>query len=463
LIRFLNAYFPKRTFFLGVSEACLVAFAFLVATVARLGVVNAGIVLSDEQGFLKIILVSGFVIVCMYYFDLYDSSVLANYGKVLTRVIQTLGTLSILLALIFSLYPTFELGRGIFLIGCALVGFFLLCWRGVFFKLSALPRFAERVLILGDSELSDFLASELPFRKELGFNIVGHVRYLQSRNENLNFATNEQSEEIVRSIEPYRPERIVVAMGDRRGKLPVDALLRLKSRGVDVQDGVELYEAVTGKIPIESLRLGWLLFSPGFRLSLPIVIYKRVFSVFFAVVGLILASPLMILIALVVRWSSTGPVIFRQSRVGQNGKIFTLYKIRTMVDGADQDGKYRPAESNDIRCTRIGRILRRTRIDELPQLFNILRGDMHFVGPRPFVPNQEQACLDQIPYYRQRWVAKPGATGWAQVNRGYCASLEDNIDKLGYDLFYIKNISVGLDLLIMFKTLKILLLGRGSR
>jgi sugar transferase (PEP-CTERM system associated) len=463
LIRFLNAYFPKRTFFLGVSEACLVAFAFFIATVVRLGIVNAGIVLSDEQGFLKIILVSGFVVVCMYYFDLYDPSVLANYGEVLTRVIQTLGTLSILLAFIFSLYPAFELGRGIFLIGCALVGFFLLCWRGVFFKFSALPHFAERVLILGNSELSDFLASQLPFRKELGFNVVGHIKHLQSRNEDLSFATNEQSEEIVRSIEPYRPDRIVVAMGDRRGKLPVDALLQLKTRGINIQDGVELYEAVTGKIPVESLRLGWLLFSPGFRLSVPIVIYKRVFSVFFAIVGLILASPLMILVALAVRWSSAGPVIFRQKRVGQNGKTFTLYKFRTMLDGADEDGNYRPAESNDARFTRVGRILRRTRVDELPQLFNILRGDMHFVGPRPFVPNQEEACLERIPYYRQRWAAKPGATGWAQVNKGYCASIEDNIDKLGYDLFYIKNMSIGLDLLILFKTTKILLLGRGAQ
>jgi lipopolysaccharide/colanic/teichoic acid biosynthesis glycosyltransferase len=249
-------------------------------------------------------------------------------------------------------------------------------------------------------------------------------------------------------------------MGDRRGKLPLEALLELKSRGVKIQDGAELYEAVTGKIPVSSVRLGWLLFSPGFRVSAPLRLYKRTLSAFFSAVGLVLALPLMILIALAIRWSSEGPIIFRQPRIGQDGKVFTLYKFRTMVAGADEQ---RPAEANDSRFTRIGKLLRRTRVDELPQFWNILRGDMNFIGPRPFVPNQEYECLRRIPHYRQRWVIRPGATGWAQVNHGYCVSIEDNLEKLGYDLFYIKNISIGLDLLILFKTTKILLLGRGAQ
>jgi len=166
---------------------------------------------------------------------------------------------------------------------------------------------------------------------------------------------------------------------------------------------------------------------------------------------------------LAVRLDSVGPAIFRQRRVGQDGKLFTLYKFRTMVVGSDRNDNPRPAETADRRFTRVGRWLRRTRMDELPQIGNILRGDMHLVGPRPFVLNQEQECLEKIPYYRQRWVVKPGATGWAQVNRGYCATIKDNEEKLAYDLFYIKNASIGLDLLILFKTMKILLLGRGSR
>jgi lipopolysaccharide/colanic/teichoic acid biosynthesis glycosyltransferase len=193
------------------------------------------------------------------------------------------------------------------------------------------------------------------------------------------------------------------------------------------------------------------------------MIYKRASSIIWSSISLTLAFPLMALIALAIRLDSPGPAIFRQKRIGLHGKIFTLFKFRTMKNGVDQDENYLPAEQTDSRFTRLGRLLRRTRMDELPQLFNILRGDMHFVGPRPFVPNQESECVEKIPYYRQRWAVKPGATGWAQVNCGYCVTIEDNQEKLGYDLFYIKNVSVGLDLLILFKTAKILLLGRGSR
>jgi len=194
-----------------------------------------------------------------------------------------------------------------------------------------------------------------------------------------------------------------------------------------------------------------------------LLMFERIFSLILSALVLTLMSPVMALIALAIRLDSVGPVIFRQKRVGQNGKIFTLYKFRTMLEGSDKGNSHRPAEITDSRFTRVGRFLRRSRMDELPQLFNILRGDMNFVGPRPFVPDQEQECLEKIPHYRQRWVVKPGATGWAQVNRGYCETIGDNIEKFAYDLFYIKNASVGLDFLILIQTMKILLLGRGSR
>jgi sugar transferase (PEP-CTERM system associated) len=464
LIRLLHTYFPARTLFLGISEACLVVLAFVAATIVRLGTNDASLMLNYEQGFLKVVVVSAAFIICMYYFDLYDSSVLTNRREVITRVIQVLGTVCILLAVFYYIYPPLELGRGIFLIGFILVAMLLLSWRQLFLKLNAMPRFAERVLILGDGPLAESLASELQSRSELGIRLVGQLKNLENGNGKLTLtATGEQFDELSHSVEGFQPDRIIVAMGDRRGKLPVEVLLQLKSRGVKIQDGAEMYEAVTGKIPIESLRLSWLLFSPGFRVSGPLLIYGRVFSLILCVISLILFLPLMAVIAIAIRLDSAGPVIFWQKRVGQNGKTFTLYKFRTMVDGADQGGIYRPAEATDDRFTRVGRLLRRTRMDELPQLFNIFRGDMHVVGPRPFVPNQEQECQEQIPYYRQRWVVKPGATGWAQVNRGYCATIEDNKEKLAYDLFYIKNISIGLDLLILFRTIKILLLGQGSR
>jgi len=464
MIRLLNVYFPRRTLFLGISEACLVALAFVAASIARLGATDAALMLNYEQGGAKIFVVSAVFIGCMYYFDLYDTSILSNRREVLTRLVQVLGVGCILLALVYYMYPPLELGRGIFVIGLSFVAVILLLWRRLFLALNSRAQFAERVLIFGDGSLAESLVAELGARPELGIRVVGQLKGHENGNENLRLSSGEKpGDQFLNLIEPYRPQRIVIAMNERRGNLPVQDLLQLKSQGVSVQDGAEMYEAVTGKVPIESLRLSWLLFSPGLEVSRPQMIYKRASSVIWSAVGLTLAFPIMALIALAIRLDSDGPAIFRQKRVGLHGEIFTLFKFRTMRNGVEQDENYLPAGRTDSRFTRLGRLLRRTRMDELPQLFNILRGDMHFVGPRPFVPNQESECVEKIPYYRQRWAVKPGATGWAQVNRGYNVTMEDNQDKLGYDLFYIKNISVGLDLLILFKTMKILLLGRGSR
>ena len=462
MIRFLNAYFPTRTLFLGISEAFLVALAFVAATVARLGTSDATLMLNYEQGFLKILVVASVFIMCMYYFDLYDSFILSNRREVLTRLVQVLGTVCILLALLYYAFPKLQLGRGIFLIGFLLVALFVFLWRRLFLMVNTMPRFAERALILGDGPLAKPLTEEIESRSELGVRIVGQLRGLENGNGSP-LSETEQFEQLSRQVQTYRASRVIIAMGERRGRLPVEALLRLKSRGVRIQDGAEVFEAITGKVPIESLRLSWLLFSSGFHVSRPLLIYKRVFSFLISFVCFAITAPIMALVAIAIRLDSPGPAIFKQERIGEGGKPFTLFKFRTMVDGADRDENHRPAEETDERFTRVGKVLRRTRLDELPQLINILRGDMYFVGPRPFVPNQEQECLEKIPYYRQRWAVKPGATGWAQINRGYCATIEDNKEKLAYDLFYIKNISVGLDLLIMFQTIKILLLSRGSR
>jgi exopolysaccharide biosynthesis polyprenyl glycosylphosphotransferase len=464
MIRILHPHFPARTVFLGISEACLISLAFVAATIARLGPNDGSIVLNYEQGFVKILIVSAAFIACMYYFDLYDSLILNNPREVHTRLVQVYGTVSVLLAAFYYLDPPLELGRGIFLIGFVSVPILLLIWRGLFLRLSTLPRFAERALILGDGPLTESLAAELKYRPILGIRVVGQLKSFEHPNARFASASNEELlEAIVSSIHAYDPHRVIVASSDWRGDLPLAALLKLNDCGVRVQDGREAYEVLTGKIPLESVDLNWLQFSNGFRVSRSLTMYKRFASIVVSAIGLVLTLPLMILIALAVRLDSKGPVIFRQRRIGQGGKPFILYKFRTMIDGADQDDDCSPTEIMDPRLTRVGRLLRRTRLDEIPQFFNILLGDMHFVGPRPFVPNQESECAEKIPFYRHRWAVKPGATGWAQVNRGYNVTIEDNKDKLAYDLFYIKNMSIGLDFIILIMTAKILLLGRGSR
>ena len=460
MIRLLHAYFPARTFFLGISEVCLVAAAFVAATIARLGMNDASIMINYELGLYKILAVATAFVACMYYFDLYDSAILNNQREVLTRMIQMQGTVCIVLAGIYYIYPPLQLGRGIFLIGFVLVAILLLIWRRLFFMWNSLPQFAERTLILGDGPLAKSLALELRARPEFGMRVVGQ---LESPENAERVSSEEEVESLLNSVKSYHPDRIIVGLSERRGKTPVEGLLELKSHGVRIQDVCEVYEAVTGKVPIESVGLSQLLFSPGFELSRPMVLYKRVSSLVLSFIALIMTLPLMGLISLAIRLDSEGPVIFRQQRVGKGNKIFTMYKFRTMRNSADPVDSHRPAQAADNRCTRVGKVLRRTRVDELPQLFNIIRGDMHFIGPRPFVVEQERTYAEKIPYYEQRWHVTPGATGWAQVNRGYNFTLEDNKEKLAYDLFYIKNFSIGLDILIFLKTVKILLLNRGAR
>jgi lipopolysaccharide/colanic/teichoic acid biosynthesis glycosyltransferase len=230
-----------------------------------------------------------------------------------------------------------------------------------------------------------------------------------------------------------------------------------------VEDGIELYEELTGKVWLGAFSTSFLLFSPKLRRSLVRRFFNRSWSMLFALVALIIASPLLLITALVIRLESKGPAIFRQTRVGENGRHFTLFKFRSMKVGAECAETLIPATQDDPRCTRVGRLIRRFRIDELPQLINILKGDMYFVGPRPFVPDQEESLVQQIPHYRQRWAVRPGATGWAQVHRGYCSSVEDNTEKLSYDLFYIKNLSLRLDIVTLVKTFKTVLLGRGGQ
>lgn len=464
MIRLLHAYFPTRTLFLGISEACLVSLAFLAATVARMGREATAYLFDYQHGSFKILVASLGIVVCMYYFDLYQSSILRSRREIVIRLTQVTGTVYSLSVLLYYLYPPLELGRGIFVIGLLFAAAIILLWRELFLMINRVPEFSARTLVLGDGSIGQSLIQELEARPELGMRVIGQLKSLQDgAAASVADPVAEPNETFLTSVRYYQPDHIVVALGERRGCLPMEALLQLKSTGVCIHDSTELYEAVTGKIPPEALRLSWLLFSPGFRVSRRLVVFKRIFSFVFSFIGVVLTLPLMGLIALAIYLDSGGPVIFKQERVGQHGRIFTLYKFRTMVPSDEDDSNPQPTEIADARFTRIGRILRRSRLDELPQLMNILLGDMEFIGPRPFVPNQEKDCLENIPHYRHRWTVRPGVTGWAQVNRGYNVTIEDNKEKLAYDLYYIKNQSIGLDLLIVLKTMKVLLLGLGSR
>jgi sugar transferase (PEP-CTERM system associated) len=472
MIRLLNAYFPKRTLILGISEGCLVALSFVAAAMVRLGTNDATVMLHYELGFLKILMLSVAFIVCMYYFDLYDTSILSNRREVVSRLIQVLGTMCVLLAVVYYLYPPLELGRGIILLGLLIVVIILALWRGLFSELNRRPQFAERTVIFGDGLSASRLFRELASRPELGLNVVGRISAVGNGSYELNCERDSPNEtfeatitdvELPTAIGLQRVSRIIVALDDRRGRLPVELLLSMKGRGVRIQDGTEYYEQVTGKIPIESLRLGTLLFSSGFHLSRFLMIYKRLASIVVSIVGLVLCLPLLPLVAVAIKLTSPGPLLYHQKRVGRDDTIFYCHKFRTMRADAEADTGPTWAPDEDPRITTVGRFIRTTRLDEIPQLWNVLKGEMSLVGPRPERPEFIEWLKQAIPFYNLRHTVRPGITGWAQIRYKYGNSIEDAKEKLRFDLFYIKNMSPGLDALIFFDTIKTILLGRGAR
>ncbi len=463
MIKLLSVHFPSRTLLLVASEAFLTFGALVGASYIRFQRDTPIVLLYERNGWTILLT----VLVCMlsmHYFDLYDSGTLRNRADAITRLVQSIGAVSLVLASLFYLFPGIEIDRTLLLLGITSIGIVLAAWRILFGALQQHSPLTERVLFLGDGPLLPALTQECSERPEFGLTPAGYANASRTTSELpaqipfLGFTG-----ELPALVENENIQRIVLTMADRRGRLPVMELLKLKARGVRVDDGAALYEAMTGRIALDALHPSWLLFSPGFHLSPALKTYKRLASILGAIVGLLMTLPLMLLAAITIRLDSPGPVIFRQRRVGNGGRVFTCLKFRTMRDHADTGGRPTPAAENDARITRVGRILRRFRIDELPQLINILRGDMHFVGPRPFPPTLETEYAGQIPFYEQRWNVTPGATGWAQIHKGYCASTEDNAEKLAYDLFYIRHLSPGLDLVILFETVKILLLGRGAR
>lgn len=463
MVRLFHAYFPIRTLLLALADALVIVIGLIAGTILAYGAgYSTAFAHSD---ILPKIAVAGLVcMLCIHYFDLYSSEVMADSREVATRLSQVVGTCAIILAVLYYVYPSLKLHHRILIIGMILVGALLIACRKLFFLLNGVARLNQRVVLLAGGPLAISLAEEFKSRPELGIQTLGYIgEATDVAGAHPGLRRLGDFEDLADLVEQKHIDRVVVTMNERRGRLPLEPLLDLKSRGVKVEDGAEVYESVTGRIPLESLRLSQLVFSDGFRVSDITLLYKRMLSIALSLLSLILMLPYMILIAIAIRLDSPGPALFRQKRIGKNGKPFTLYKFRSMHVHADQDGFPRPVELHDARLTRVGRWLRRSRMDELPQLYNILRGDMYFIGPRPFVVEQEHELARQIPYYRYRWTVKPGATGWAQIHRGYCATLADNTEKLAYDLYYIKNVSVGLDLLILFETVKILLLGRGSR
>ncbi|MCP9452169.1 MAG: TIGR03013 family PEP-CTERM/XrtA system glycosyltransferase [Nitrospira sp.] len=332
--------------------------------------------------------------------------------------------------------------------------------------LSALMLFKRRVAILGGGQLAMELCRVLGERRWTNLYVVGLIDQTPVRQTNPHSMQNLQMlgscDHLHDIVERFSLNTIVVCMEDRRAGLPVDALLDLKAKGIEVIDGHQLFEQVAGRLSIDQLRPSALIFSTGFKRRLPTKILKRTVDLLVSSMGLLVLAPLLCVIAILIKLDSPGPIFYRQMRVGLGGQPFMMWKFRSMYQEAERQGP-RWAEKNDARVSRVGRILRKYRLDEIPQLYNIIRGEMSLVGPRPERPVFVNELRTIIPYYDIRHTVRPGLTGWAQTQYQYGASAEDAHIKLQYDLYYVKNMTLALDFRIMIETIRVVLLGEGAR
>lgn len=447
------------------AEAVLVYGAIIGAVYLRVGIADAPLELINKNGYWKAAVAGFFCLAAFYLFDLYDFLVMHDRKELVLRLVQALGLAWIGLAFSFYAFPSLMLGRGVALIALPLALGLMVLWRVTIHWFLGHPDFGERILIVGSGNLAVELAREVLDRPDAGYRIVGFVgtdAELLGKSL-INPRVIGMTEELDDIVKREHIDRIVVAMGERRGQLPTNKLLKLSLAGqVSIEEGLAFYERVTGRVSLNMLRPSWLIFTGRGRQAKLAEFSRSFVHWLVALIGAILSLPIVVITAALVKLESRGPVFYKQERVGRNGRTFVLMKFRSMRVDAEKAGPVW-ASKGDVRTTRVGRIIRKIRVDEIPQFWNILRGEMSFVGPRPERPHFVAQLAEEIPFYEQRHLIAPGLTGWAQIKYPYGASIEDARQKLQYDLFYIKNQSLILDAIIMFETIKIILFGRGAQ
>jgi len=460
VIRLFKVYYPVRTLVLLAGEALMVGLSFgaamLLVRNREYSLLRLSNELFIENGYLKLLVVTAIVLLLSHWFDLYEIPRSGSKGEKTFGLLCMLGLVVLALVPVLKFRPSLlpggpSAGWGVIILVFALFG-----WRAVYAWLVRQPYFRERVYVLGTGDRAQRLLEGLG--SDLGIEVVGWTGNI------LGVLTRETVATHLRGVSRKKDvQRVIVAMPDRRGTLPFEELLALRLAGVKVEEATSWLEKIDGKIEVEQLYPSWLIFAEGFRFSTGFLLVRRLFAAMVAAVGLLLTLPLLLFAMLAIKLDSPGPVLYKQKRVGLGGHEFYCYKLRTMLRDAEADTGATWAADDDPRITRVGRVLRVTRLDEIPQLWCVLMGDMDFVGPRPERPEFVEWLSQEIPYYAVRHTVRPGITGWAQVQYKYGNTLKDAREKLQYDLFYIKNASVGLDLLILFQTIKIVLLGRGGQ
>jgi sugar transferase (PEP-CTERM system associated) len=463
MIRLFRVFIPTSVVALLVSEIILTYTCYVVATFLMMDVAPE-VFLVDDNGWLRIAIVVGCLMFGIYFHDLYTQFRIRSRILLFQQVIVVVGVTFLTQALLVYLrLQDLILPTWVMITGSALTLVLLPAWRILFSTVVMKAMGSERVLFLGTSSVSQEIVRYLTEHPETGLTAVGFVDNLDTGAEIAGAKLLGRIADLATIVGQFRPDRIVVGMAERRERLPVNRLLELRLSGIHIEDALTTYESTFGRISTRELRPSQLIFSAELGPNPNRVLLQSVYSMTIAFVGALVTLPIMALVAMVVKLSSSGPALYRQRRVGKNDVPFMLYKFRSMYTDAEAESGAVWAKKDDPRITPVGRWLRRLRLDELPQLFNVLKGDMSVVGPRPERPEFVAELERRIPYYRQRHCIKPGITGWAQINHKYGDTIEDTVIKLEYDLYYIKNLTPALDAFIMFHTAKVMLLSRGSQ
>ena len=456
----------RRTLSLILADAVVVMTAVLAALLVRLGISGAHSYLIEDEGLLRLLPIIIISLAFLYIYDLYDFVVISNRRELMLRAVQALGWSWLALALLYYFVPFLEIGRGTAVYSIAFSLLMLLGLRAAIHFLFGHPEFGEKVLIVGNGELAVDTARAISRRVDAGYRVAGFISSdFDGVKRSLPTARSLGSlDEMETIVERERINSIVINTQQLNGTFPTDALLRMRlAGGVNIEEFPSFFERVTARIHLGMFHPSWVIFSqrsPDTQLK---AAFREIFYRFLALVSLVLSLPLIAITAVLVKLESKGPVFYRQTRVGKDGRLIEVIKFRSMRVDAEKDGSAIWAKKNDDRVTRVGRVIRKIRVDEIPQFWSILKGEMSFIGPRPERPQFVSMLAKEIPFYEHRHLVHPGLTGWAQIKYPYGSSVEDARRKLEYDLYYIKNQSIALDVVILFETVKTILFGRGAR
>ena len=458
--------FSPRKFWLIIADAAIIYGGVILALYIRLGTDGSLNELNVRNGWTKIVLATLVCLLTLYFYDLYDYVVMTNRRELLLRLVQALGIAWAFLALVFYFAPPLMIGRGVSVISVPLVLVLLLVWRIMIHTLTGHPDIGEKILVVGTGKTALDTAEAVWERRDAGYRIAGFIsengaKPREKLGRSIILGKAPDLEQIIIS---EKIDRVVIAVRERRGAFPTEALLKMSLAGeVAIEECTSFFERITGKVHVDMLRPSWLIFAGRRRESKLKSVVRELAHRMLGVIGLVVSLPFGILTAILIKLESRGPVFYRQERVGKNGRIFNVIKFRSMRTDAEADGTPVWAIDKDDRVTFIGRIIRKIRLDEIPQFWNIMKGEMSFVGPRPERPHFVKQLATEIHYYEHRHLVAPGLTGWAQIKYPYGASVADAIQKLQYDLYYIKNQSLVLDMVIIFETVKTVLFGKGGR